>query len=166
MHPLLEALSKRSWHIDPVESPIAQPAAIAERYPALQSGLLDLLSRVGNCVRHDGQSWLLTFNHFEVNPSEGFRWNEYELMALESAVTERERTAIKRFWDHHFPFLLAVHSDYDYLAIELSSGHVVHGFAPEWEQPSTLATSFDAFVQRVSAESALAELSYPLSVLL
>jgi len=166
MHPLLEALSKRSWHIDPIESPIARPACIAARYPTLQGGVLDLLSRTSNCIRHDEQSWLLTFNYFEVVPAQGFRWNEYELMALEIAGTEQERSAITRFWDDHFPFLLAVHSDYDYLAIRVSDGHVMHGFGPEWEQPSVVATSFDAFVECVRAELTLPELSYPLSLFL
>ncbi len=73
-------------------------------------------------------------------------------MALNWAVGERDEAArqqaIRRFWDRYFPFMLAVHSDYDYLAIDTETGKVVHGFAPEWEEPLVVAESFANFLDQ------------------
>ena len=166
MHPLLRALSDRSWKIEATLDPFIKPNAIVERYPTLEGGVLEVLSQITRCIRADEQSWLIAFSDLPADSSQGFRWNEYEIMALESAATAQERNSISHFWDGHFPFLLAVHSDYDYLAIRIADGSVVHGCAPEWEHPSVFADSFDAFVERVCEAVSLPELPYPLSVLL
>jgi hypothetical protein len=79
------------------------------------------------------------------------------------------RAGIKAFWDSHFPFMLAVHSDYDYLAIRLTPdgfGNVVHGYAPEWEEPSPIAVSFAAFLEAFTAAAAMPQAEYPLDVFL
>ena len=166
MHSLLKALSTKSWKVEPIVGRSLKPMVVGERYPMLEGGVLEVLSQIKRCIRADEQSWLIAFSDFQSSSSLGFRWNEYEIMALESAATERERSLITRFWDEHFPFLLAVQADYDYLAIRISDGSVVHGCAPEWEHPTVFASSFGAFVERVSSAVSLPELPYPLSVLL
>lgn len=87
MHPLLKALSARSWKVEPAIGRALTPMVIAERYPALEGGVLDVLSQIGRCIRADDQSWLTAFGAFQTGSSPGFRWNEYEIMALESAET-------------------------------------------------------------------------------
>jgi len=166
MHPLLKALAQRSWVVELADQAPAKPSCIAERYPSLQADVVDVLSQATRCSSRDEQSWLLTFQAFQASPLQGFRWNQYEMMALDAATTEGERDAISRFWDEHFPFLLSVRADYDYLAVRLSDGGIVHGCAPEWELPSVLVPSFSAFVERVTVGVASGELQYPLSVLL
>ena len=47
---------------------------------------------------------------------------------------------ITHFWDTHIPMMSAVHSEYAYLAISLSSeeyGAIVYGYAPEFEESVT-----------------------------
>jgi hypothetical protein len=144
----------------------AKPSCIAERYPSLQAEVIDVLSQATRCSSRDEQSWLLTLQAFQASPLQGFRWNLYEMMAHDAATTDGERDTITRFWDEHFPFLLSVRADYDYLAVRLSDGCVVHACAPEWELPSVLEPSFGAFVERVIGAVASGELQYPLSVLL
>jgi hypothetical protein len=39
--------------------------------------------------------------------------------------------------------MMAPDGDYDYLAIALAQGAVVHGCAPEWEEVSRVADSFE-----------------------
>jgi len=163
MHALLKALTDRSWIVEPMLGPSLMPSSITERYPMLEGGVLEVLSQFSRCSRPDEQSWLLALSDFQAVSSQGFRWNEYEIMALESAANQQERDSITRFWDEHFPFLLAVQADYDYLAIRLSDGSVMHGSAPEWELPSVLAPSFEAFVEYVSTA---VQVPYPLSVVL
>jgi hypothetical protein len=90
-------------------------------------------------------------------------------MALETYDDPIYRAGIKAFWDSHFPFMLAVYSDYDYLAIRLTSegfGSVVHGYAPDWEEPSPIADSFAAFLEAFTIAAAMPQAEYRLDVFL
>jgi hypothetical protein len=110
--------------------------------------------------------WLLTARDFARTAGEGFRWNEYECMAIGDAGDDRELIdGVTAFWDRHFPFLLAVHSDYDSLAVYLDDGSVVHGFAPSWEEPDRFADSFSAFLSRLESHVA-GKADYELGVIL
>jgi hypothetical protein len=65
--------------------------------------------------------------------------------------------------------MMAVHSDYDYLAVRLAQpnlGSIVHGFAPEWDHPSLVARSFEEFLARFAEEAASPEPAYPYSLFL
>lgn len=164
MHPLFEALKARGWLVELTASPVL-PAILTARYPSLDLRIWDVLGQVERCVRSGNASWLLSAADYESTSSSAFHWNEYEEIALEDAESATDRIAIRSFWDAHIPFLLAVTSDYDYLAIRVADGAVVHGFAPEWEQPEVLAESFSSFVCRVTNESPDAD-AYPWSIVL
>lgn len=76
---------------------------------------------------------------------------------------------IRGFWDRHFPFMPAVHSDYDYLAVSLegqSYGEIMHGFAPEFEAASMVAPSFKEFLALFKLAAAEEREDYPLSLFL
>ena len=65
-------------------------------------------------------------------------------------MIEEKREAVE-FWRRHFPFMFAVHSDYDYLAVDLSQesyGTIVSAFAPEFEVTCEIAPSFETFLVR------------------
>jgi hypothetical protein len=103
------------------------------------------------CVSPDKTAWLLGAADFSPGSTE-YRWNEFEEMALEFAESDLERQSVRTFWNHHFPFLLSVRSDYDYFAVRVSDGAIVLGSAPEWEEPSLIAESFDRFVEKLTSE--------------
>ena len=43
---------------------------------------------------------------------------------------------MRKFWDAHFPFMLALHSDYDYLAVQAgAAGDVIRRV---WREASAL----------------------------
>ena len=100
---------------------------------------------------------MLTPAEFRKTDAEGFRWNEYELMALEAAAGDPDRQSeVRAFWNGHLPIMMAVHSDYDYLAVRLAQpnfGSIVHGFAPEWETASLVSRSFEEFLARFTEEA-------------
>lgn len=113
--------------------------------------------------------WFMTPSDYARETADSFRWNEIELMSLEAAANETERREIVSFWDRHFPFLLAVHSDYDYLALRLSPdqyGIVVHGYAPEFEETSIVASSFADFLSAFERAASGASPEYPFSYFL
>ena len=144
---LLHALARRGWTVrrSAVPRPLL-PAAVASRYSDLPPSLTAFLAGLDLCRSPDDTAWFLTADDYARVEGPGFRWNELELMALEACEDDADaQREIAAFWDRHFPFLLAVHSDYDYLAVRIADGAIVHGFAPEWEDPSPIALSFSDF---------------------
>ena len=90
-------------------------------------------------------------------------------MSLEGLDDPQARAEITAFWNSHFPIMLAVHSDYDYLAVRLTPeafGTIVHGFAPEWEQPAPVGASFNVFLEAFAATAKAATPEWPLSLFL
>jgi hypothetical protein len=170
MRRLLTALSDRGWKVRPTMEPKPLlPPSIIRRYPKLPSEVIAFLSSFNHCCNQAENSWFLTSDDYARQAGSGFRWNDYECMALEADTDPLARAAVSAFWDSHFPFMLAVHSDYDYLAIRLgadSAGSVVHGYAPEWECPSLIAPSFAAFLEAFTKAAASREPEYPLRLFL
>jgi len=169
MHEVFEALSARGWSIQFNDRPATLlPAALQQRYPAVPEELLAFLAPLKVCRNSAQNSWFLTSNDFR-NEAPAFRWNEYEWMALETLTAPEERAAVTSFWDRHLPFMLTVHSDYDYLAMQVSGparGAIVHGSAPEWEDTSVVAPSLSAFLRDLAAAAGESEPAYPLSIFL
>lgn len=157
--PLQQALKKLGWNIKTSSSkePLL-PVDIAARYSALPVEVSDYLQAFDKCSNAEESAWFLTRSDFVETAEAGFRWNEYERIALEAAESEQERRDIIDFWNVHFPIAMAVASNYDYLAISLqasSFGAVVHGYSPYWFEPTIIALSFSEFLEqfRVAAES-------------
>lgn len=141
-------LQERGWRIERSSSrePLLPPPLL-RRYPRLPIELTSFLEGLESCVNRDQNVWFLCREDFRGTDEQSFRWNEYEVMSLEAAGGDPVwQVQIRSFWDRHFPFMLAVHSDYDYLAVSLedrSYGSIVHGFGPEFEETSTtVAPSF------------------------
>ena len=75
----------------------------------------------------------------------GSRWVPLERVRTVSlAAVEGDASAareIQQYWDRHIPFMMAVHSDYDYLALQTSGDPafcaVVHGSAPNSRTPAS-----------------------------
>lgn len=171
MSTLLTELRKRGWTIEESEHSLALlPAPIRPRYPTVPSAVEEFLRSLDVCHNAAEDAWMLTPAEFRKTDAEGFRWNEYELMALETAEGEPDRQSeVRAFWDDHLPIMMAVHSDYDYLAVRLAEpnvGSIVHGFAPEWENPSLVSHSFEEFLARFSEEAASREPAYPYALFL
>jgi hypothetical protein len=44
---------------------------------------------------------------------------------------------------------MSVEDEYKYLAINVNDGSIVEGYEPEFEEPNTVAKSFDDFLKKV-----------------
>ena len=136
---VLKELEARGWKIERSTSrePLL-PAEISRRYPRIPGELIGFLEM-----------------------------NEFELMSLDQDDDVEWKTQVRGFWDRHFPFMLAVHSDYDYLAVSLdgrSYGEVVHGCGDDFLQPSAIAPSFAEFLTLFREFVASRRDDYPLGV--
>jgi hypothetical protein len=165
---LLLVLQDRGWRIERSASrePLL-PVEVARRYPRLPVELTRFLERIESCVNVDENVWFLCRADYRRTDEQGFRWDEFERMSLEAASGDLEWQAqVRSFWNRHFPFMMAVHSDYDYLAVNLeerSYGAVVHGSGPEFEETSIVAASFAQFTTLLRETAAGHSDEYPLS---
>jgi len=163
---LLTALRDKGWKMQLSDSrePLLPPD-LQRRYPRVPVELTDFLERIESCVNVDENIWFLCRADFRNADAQSFRWNELELMCLETDNI-KSQTQTRKFWDMHLPFMLATHSDYDYLAVSLderSYGAVVHGCELELEEPSVVAPSFARFLTLFSETAAGRRDYYPLT---
>jgi len=168
MHSLFNTLRQRGWTVRLAASQqVLLPTTVATRYATLQQEILDFLAMAELCCNADETVWLFTAEDYAQTDADRFRWNECELMSLDAATDDPSWQAeITAFWDNHFPFMLAVHSDYDYLAVRISDGSVVHGCAPEWESPTQVTSSFGQFIKQFELEAISSIPRYPFSIFL
>lgn len=162
---LLEILDMRGWIIgrSVTDAPLLPPPLV-HRYPRLPEDLISFLGSIETCTNAAEDIWFLTRADYQRTDDSAFRWNEFELMSLEGDGGAAAQ--IRQFWDLHFPFMLAVHSDYDYLAVCLDPpvyGQVVHGCGPSFEETSLVADSFAQFMSLFAREAAGDQPAYPLS---
>lgn len=168
---LVASLSKRSWTIEYRVDRTAPllPPEVASRYPLLPLAVTEFLGSFARCSNLGANAWFLTSAEYAPAESQALRWNQYETMGLDACAGPDERQAIEGFWNLHFPFMLAVHSDYDYLAVSLAPhgfGSVVHGCAPEWESTTMVAESFEHFIEAFTVSAMAPAAEYPLKIFL
>lgn len=171
MATLLDELRKRGWVVKESDNRLELlPESVRIRYPRVPTAVADFLRRFEVCHNAPENAWMLTPAEFRKTDADGFRWNEYELIALEGGERDPAWQAdIRAFWNDHLPIMMAVHSDYDYLAVRLAEPHfgsIVHGFALEWENPIRIAGSFEEFLARFTEEAASSEPAYPYDLFL
>ena len=148
---VLDALRPAGWHIETADRPLPLPSPLVERYPGVpSSSLFAFLSSLDRCANRDESAWFLTPREFGGRTDSAFRWNEWELLSLDSADDDPEVIrGVHEFWTRHFPFLLSVRDHYSYLAVELDDavpGAVVFGSEPEFESTQPVAESFESFL--------------------
>jgi len=154
---VISQLRARGWTVkEGAESSFQLPAAIAARYPNLPTTLLKFLSGLAECIDGTETIWFLCQSDYEGTSESAFRWDAWEQLSLEAAEGDPAWIAeIRRFWDHHFPFLLSVKDGYAYYAVctaEDRFGQIVEGREPEFEGTSPVADSFKDFLAKLGAD--------------
>lgn len=117
-----------------------------DRYANLPNEYLTFLINLEHCATEDEKSWFNTTGDFNATNDSGFRWNEFEMMALEDYEDVKQIVA---FWDNHIPILMSCRNFYCYFAISLLSdkyGQIVYGSEPEFEEPEFVANDFSEFM--------------------
>ena len=75
-------------------------------------------------------------------------------MSLQAAADAGDtvwQADIRRFWDAYIPVGLSVGGAYEYYAIRVSDGVVVHGAEPEFEEVEEAAASFFQLLTELGA---------------
>lgn len=166
---MLHTLEGRGWQIKrSAQSNLLLPDTIQHCYPQLPKEISEFICSLELCTNSEQTVWLMCCKDYVITSEKTFERNFCELLSLKSAEGDIElQENIHKFWDLHFPFMLAVHSDYDYLAVSLSEdsfGEIVHGSAPEFEEVSFVAASFTEFLTMFKVAAEKGETDYPLSL--
>jgi hypothetical protein len=151
----IEAASSAGWRLERRDSsrPVQLPTQLIVRLGPLPDSYRTFLSEVAVAANADGGVWFLCEDDYRRRDPEGFTWDEIEAMSILRATHEAEREAIVDFWDRHLPIMMAPDGDYDYLAIALDPerrGTVVHGYAPDWENATQVADSFEQWLSMLT----------------
>lgn len=108
------------------------------------------LDYVSKAESVDGSAWFLCMDDYErTNNTDGFEWNEFEKMSLESAESDDEKEEIKKWWECHLPVAMSVKGDYTFLAIDLDTGNIVQGYEPEFEDTEVVAENFEVLIKMI-----------------
>lgn len=126
------------------------PQVIEGRYINVPQQWLDFISTVKSLINDDETTWFLCKDDFNVQKEHAFRWNEWEIISLESAENDIEwESEIKEFWNIHLPIIMSVKGGYSYYAISMENGSVVYGSEPEFEECKIVANSFEKFWKKI-----------------
>ena len=133
------------WDIVEVEEQAELPKHIKNRY-VIPKNWYEFIARFRVCQNRDITKWFLTPFDYKNDINPGFRWNEYELQSLEWCDDEAQ---IKAYWDTHLPIFMSVDGEYSYYAIDTTTGHIVNGYEPEYEDSTIVAIDFDTFISKI-----------------
>lgn len=150
---LYDTLSKNGWTmVRQSIYPYILPECISSRYSDPPSEWVEFLNSICSCVNSNETVWFLCMNDFNRRGEDAFRWNEFGQISLQAAVEENDtewQGAIVEFWDNHLPVCLSVAGEYEYYAIRMSDGVIVHGTEPEFEETTDVAPSFARFMEMI-----------------
>lgn len=59
------------------------------------------------------------------------------------------KKAITSFWDNHLPVYISANGEYEYYALRMTDGCIVHGIEPEFEETIVVANSFFEFIEKI-----------------
>ena len=151
----LDSLRSRGWKWRTNEGAAIIPGHILERYPWVQEEILAFILSMQVVINAEGTSWLLTASDYLEQPPTNFRWNEWEILSLDAASSEPEwQSAIREFWDEHFPIGQSVGDGYAYWAVT-REGSIVEGREPEFEEVTLIANDFSEFLSKLATENSL-----------
>lgn len=147
----LAYMKKCGWNIEIKEKQgFDLPDTVKNRYENIPGGWFEFITTVQNIVSCDETTWFLCEDDYDSKGDKAFRWNEWELISLESIEDDTEwENEVKEFWNKHLPILLSVKEGYSYYAIAMKDGSIVKGNEPEFEECELVADSFEDFMKKI-----------------
>ncbi len=142
----LDYLAARGWTV--LRRAASTGPAIGPATTDRHSAFLSLYAQLSSA---DDACWFLSAADYAGTAENAFAWDAFRTIGLEAAINAADRQAVEAFWTRHLPFFMRVGGDYEFLALDLNSGRVVHGVEPEFEAVSEVACSLDALFEQVLA---------------
>ena len=99
----LSYLSAQGWKPETRPNP-PLPQWITDRYHNLPDLWLQFIATVSELFSGDETTWFLCAEDYDTRLDHAWRWNEWEMLSLESAEGDQAWTdEITAFWDRHLP---------------------------------------------------------------
>ncbi|EAG9322703.1 SMI1/KNR4 family protein [Listeria monocytogenes] len=141
-----------NWQIDLSAVEKKFPEQILKRYGNLPDAYKAFYRQLNLCSNAGDTCWFLSEEDFLENEEDAFLWDSFEQMSLAAAEgDENLENEVKQFWNSHLPIMMSVGGSYEYYAIALNDGSVVHGSEPEFEESLVVADSFADFLLKIVA---------------
>lgn len=148
---LIAYLVGHGWRCEPAAPGVVERLLTDAEGAAIPAGHAEFLRNFASLTDAAESAWFLSAVDYAGESDDAFAWNEFEMLSLESAMTDDERRAIEAFWEEFLPIALSVAGDYEFLAISRRTGRVVHGSEPEFEVTTPLADDLASFAEAVVA---------------
>ncbi len=138
---------KNNWSIELASKQEVLPKEITNRYKNIPKEWISFITSFHMIINESEDMWFLTCDSFREGE---WRYNEFEIISLDAAFDDEDWAKdIKEFWDNTLPIIMSVGGGYQYYAIEISSGKVVQGWEPEFEEVEYVANSFVEFIEKI-----------------
>jgi hypothetical protein len=143
-------IKNNGWNITLKNNDIKNlPQNVFERYN-IPIEYKQFLENIESCINADENVWFLCIEDYLPKSEDDFRWNEFELISLESADDDTELiNKIKDYWNKHFPIIMSVRGDYEYYAINVENKKIVYGCEPEFEESKIVANNFYELLEKI-----------------
>jgi hypothetical protein len=147
----IEELMRRKWKS--VASQDSVRKDIPSRYPSVPDELRQFVSSYEVLCSEDESKWFLSASDFQCARSDGFHWNEFELISMRAANGDPTwKKQIAEFWNTHLPLFMRVDGAYAYAAYccaGANEGKYVRGTEPEFEEVSVIGRTLPEFKEWV-----------------
>ncbi|HJU39516.1 MAG TPA: hypothetical protein VJ724_08070 [Tahibacter sp.] len=144
---LHQALIANGWTIDLAPAPATLPMPL----DGVDATLRGFVASTRSCESADGAVWFIGFDDYSRDDGEGWNFIQKQISEPSAEGMPDYEREVADFWSEHVPFAIHSRGDYGYLALS-RAGSVVCGFAPELEEPQTVAASYVEFVHRLIEE--------------
>ena len=144
---LVELLAGQNWSVL-LGEPVRELSGQLLEYPQIHQ----FAKQVRRCVSEDEQVWFLGSEDFLDDTGDGWNFIEQQISRPSADGDEEWTSQVARFWEQHLPLALNVRGDYAVLGID-RQGRVWEGVAPDLEEPTLVAESFEAFVGELERQT-------------
>ena len=140
-----------NWQLELSTDKKQFPSEILQRYINIPNEYKIFYAQIDLCANQSNTTWFFSENDFlEANGENAFAWNSFEKMSLEAlADDDVALQEITEFWNLHLPVMYCVGGDYEHYAINITTGAIVNGYQPEFEDVTEVATSFCDFLDKI-----------------
>lgn len=154
---MIEALRNRGFIVQERTKANKLSSTFLQRYNNLPADYMKFLNEFQLITNKDDNAWFNSIEDFNGVSDSEIRWNEFEIMSLETFEGDEEAcNEIRNFWNTHIPIAMAVEGEYQYLCIDLSFenyGKIYYGLEPEFENSADfLCNSFNQLLELFSSD--------------
>lgn len=142
---------RNNWQVELSNEVRELPEWAFRRYSGLPANYVNFIQHINVLSNKADTTWFLSIDNFKGAAFDtAWQADSFEKISLEAAEGDKNwQNTIIQFWDTHMPIIFCLANGYEYYAIRLNDGAIVHGIEPEFEEVSSVAASFEDFLAKI-----------------